>query len=448
MSAMEVSIANLKRRLQVEEGNLALSKALMSSREAEDGEQSAEKRHWRHLQTLVETACTPDYRSQSEILCRDIMSKSFLAFYEAQIEFSPCNLRTRILQVEALPEYSAREEYRNYVVSLLKLEYHYLFPSAENKFDVWSLLEMRMKLRNRLQSDGRYDIPTLVCEKLIEMHPDVPMRINFTDGTFLDVPLHSTIQWVSWKMNGTFTSPVPLKLYCGHENYSAKGGKLFDLDVVAKTVFSSSSSKCTTETRNIKPNLYEVGVIGGQKLTIYEVKQLISDGIAPPHLLTISNKDAELSDDVTLEGHNIVQNATLHAAVRNDGLEYLTFFGAATSPPKLHFRSLPAPTLTRTVPVPVPLPTVPVTAVNTRSGGGCVNVTVAPNITPSTTSHFQSSTHPNQNRYQRTSISNPNTRTKFGITSDLGIPSSISPPTHPAQNPNAKRVRLKYSPSP
>ena len=247
-----------------------------------------------------------------------------------------------------MSEYSAREEYRNYVVSLLRLEYHYLFPSAANKFDIWALLEMRMRLRN-LKNYVRYYRARLVCEKLIDMHPDVSMRINFTDGQFLEVPLHSTIEWVTKQINRTFSvasSAGPLNLYCGRENLSAKGGKLFDMDIVARTIFSFSSPKCTTVVRTLTPNLFKLRVIEGQKLTIYEIKQLICDRTAAAHLQTISFNGVTLSDEGTLEGHNIVQRSLLHVAVRCDCLGELTFYGATACAAK-SVRRTPAATPTR-----------------------------------------------------------------------------------------------------
>ena len=339
--AMEASIANLKRLLQVEKAKLVSSKAAILSYTVEASEQSPDRCYLRHLRRIIKTACSQDYILESHGLCRDIMSKSFLAFYEAQTEFDPRELHARILEVESMSEYSAREEYRNYVVSLLKLEYHYLYSGAANKFDIWALLEMRMRVHN-LKNEFRDRHATQVCEKLIDMHPDVSMRINFTDGQFLEVPLHSTIEWVTKQINRTFSvasSAGPLNLYCGRENLSAKGGKLFDMDIVARTIFSFSSPKCTTVVRTLTPNLFKLRVIEGQKLTIYEIKQLICDRTAAAHLQTISFNGVTLSDEGTLEGHNIVQRSLLHVAVGPRTLEDLIFSSATVS-----VGNLPPPT--------------------------------------------------------------------------------------------------------
>lgn len=334
ISAMEVSIADLRRRLKGDEAVLILSKALALSLMTELGEQSPDAMNLRRLRKLQDVLVSEDYMSQSQNLCRDVMTNSFLAFFVPQIKFDICDLRARILEVEARADYDTREEYRNYVVSLMKLEYHYLFPSVADKFDIWSLLEMRMRLR-KTKNWMLYHLEAQACEKLIDIHANVSMRLNFDDGRILDVPLHSTIEWVSHEINRVFSvasSEMPHQLRYGYETLSTKRGKLFDQNIVAKTVFSLSDLEHTYElTTTLEPNLSELKMIVGKRLTVYEAKQLVSCDEAPPHLQTVSFNGVQLSDETIVEFLFTAEGSGLHVTVHADDLEdYIVYGDTAT----------------------------------------------------------------------------------------------------------------------
>lgn len=329
VSATESSIAKLKQHLKVGEANLLELKAAVRSSVSKIGIKSPDANNLRRFQRLEDVAGCKSYRLKTQELCTAVMKESFLAFYQAQTSFDSRSLLKRIREIDE------GDECRSYVVSMLKLEYHCRIPSAANTFNIWELLDIRMRLRHRRNEVGYRDL-RYVCTRLIDMHPNVSMGMHFCCGRSLDVPLHSTIEWVLQKINRTFnhnSSAAPRQLFCGFKNMSAESGKLFDQDIVAKTVFSLSRPRITIIVYTVEPNVLDFKMFAGAEefTSIYEVKQMISDKTAPPYLQTISCRGTVLSDEKTVREYGITAGCTLRVAVRPDDVSDYMVFGASTT---------------------------------------------------------------------------------------------------------------------
>lgn len=115
------------------------------------------------------------YLAETQNLCMNIMKSRKLAFMDIELSYDLATLRRRRKEVQAMVEWLGNDAKRKYYISLLELEYHYLFPSIQDKFNIWNLLSNRAELRGLM--DAEYDSGRDVCESLCKLHPNVPMQL-------------------------------------------------------------------------------------------------------------------------------------------------------------------------------------------------------------------------------------------------------------------------------
>ena len=312
----KAKIVALKLQVHREEAALNFLITATAASSSQLGEKSCDAVSLINCRKLLSMVRSDAFFRDTQQLCKIIAEKQFLAFHEVEGLFDMRAIRTRCSEMQTTINWG--RHVREYYEALLKLEYHYLFPRSSTKFDILEMLDVRSQLCEWSSYKG--DDVKLVCDKLIEMHPNVPMQIRFHKNRFLEIRLHSTIKEVYKLAQEKFgcTSAATCGLFVGTMDYASMSGKLFD-HCEYKSVFSlwpiKEELKVVIEAPQLA-TLKSFRVPVNSASTIYEIKQLIN--FLRPYQQIISFKGFQLDDDRTMDECNIVNGSIIRLTIKDD----------------------------------------------------------------------------------------------------------------------------------
>ena len=316
----KAKIVALKLQVHREEAALNFLTTDTAASSSQLGERSCDAISLINCRKLLGIVRSDAYFRDTQQLCKIIVEKQFLAFHEVERLFDMRTIRKRCSELQTTINWAPHV--RDYYEALLKLEYHYLFPRSSTKFDIFEMLDVRSQLCE--WSSYRGDDVKLVCDKLIEMHPNVPMQIRFHDRKCLRIRLHSTIEEVYKLAQEKFgCTSLARGLFVGETDYASMSGYLFD-HCEHKSVFSLWPVKEELEVVIEAPQLatlksFRVPVNCAS--TIYEVKQLIN--FVRPYQQIISFEGFQLDDERTMDECNIVNGSVIRLTIKDDGQKQL-----------------------------------------------------------------------------------------------------------------------------